>query len=81
MIEVRVERGPVVELDHKMAAASRHQHRFTDAPSAVPHTDSERCVGCNARRDDGIGENSIVVHLERGDHLQVVTRASADERA
>jgi hypothetical protein len=65
MLEVHIERRPVIEAVHLVCAAPRHEHRLPDRAQAVPHPDPEWGVGRDSRGDDRVRQNLITVYLKR----------------
>ncbi len=78
--EVDVECGLVVERLDDAAAASRDEHRLAHAVPAMADADADGRVGADGSGDDRVVEDLVAVHLRCADHLQVVTRASPDQR-
>ena len=80
VLEVGVERGPVVERVHAVPGACGDEHRLADPPPSVTDADAEWRIGRDPGRDNGVSQHLAGVELECPRHLQIVARASADER-
>jgi hypothetical protein len=80
VLQVDVEGRLIVEGVDTVSAAAGDEHRLTDPPPAVPHADPQRRIGGDPSSDNRVGKDLIVIQLERPRHLQVVARASTDQR-
>ncbi len=79
-LEVCGEGGLVVEGQHSVAHAGRHDHRISHGAPTVLHSDADRALRPDGRPHNGVLEDTLAVELPGRLHLQTVAGTPTDER-